>query len=863
LKKLNPGNLEMPEVPKKTAVKSYARIRPRFKGWEDEVAVKFNETTISNEGGSDSLRTTTERFFARVFGPDQTNRDMFEKLAKPLCDHVLQGYHSVLIAYGQTGSGKTYTMLGAGAGKDDPGLIQASVEYLRSFSDTKEIVLEAVEVYSVHKANIKYFDLLGNQPKKFSDKIPLKSLTGSIKKTLRSRDEIHRSITSAHAGSHFAATGKNPQSSRGHIAFTATLKVKGREARFVFVDLAGSEGMDALTETDMSGRVAAYETRKLEAGLIKLGLGHLRDMINELKRGKLESRKENGLRALLHKSVTGNSNLSFIFTMAPSSQHGRATENTLRVADDCSTIKKRVSRVDVKGPSAKEIIARLKAELREKEKMISDLEGQLAKAGLMPDTKDRGRPGMSRSGSHSTSFSAESSSLSMGGTSHSGIVGKGANLSMSNTGSNLSVNSGMSTTAKNLLATENKELQQENDELRALLKESEEKRKILEGAVAMHQSSRNLLMLSDNVEIGVEECKQMEEKANAQFSDDERDALSFMRDELKKEDNSLINEIDSVFEMMDKDGNGGVDLIEFTAALKKFGIKWDQETINECFQRIDIDGSQEIELAELRPVVYVNASKLRNQFDLKTIFKMSLTGLMTKHTVAHDVKVIEDFIGFNSTWFGSSYSRKWVECSQIDGMLRVWSSPSKLPRDLLAKINLRRSITIQTDTGVDKRYAHRDFSIDTAGVLGIKKRYAFRAETYEQRSLWERFILACHNKNTDRNHRLARGRESVRVTVNFDMKSENFVRFTFSKTPTVMDVVNLARNSPHITSSDATSLSLVSNGSKLKSTDHLRHGANVYVVDKAGLKLMRQTSSRGTLTEQMAQLFQRRTSSAR
>merc|ERR1719436_1591543 len=115
--------------------------------------------------------------------------------------------------------------------------------------------------------------------------------------------------------------------------------------------------MDALSKPPKATRrgkkhVAGFEVRKLEAGLIKLGLGHLRDMINELKRGRLQNRKENGLRALLHKSVVGNSNLSFLFTLAPSKQHLRATENTLRVADACSTIKKKVSRVAKKGPTA-------------------------------------------------------------------------------------------------------------------------------------------------------------------------------------------------------------------------------------------------------------------------------------------------------------------------------------------------------------------------------------------------------------------------------------------------------------------------------------------------------------------------------
>ncbi|KAL8454266.1 hypothetical protein Emed_000375 [Eimeria media] len=41
-----------------------------------------------------------------------TQRDVFERVAEPLCRAVLQGMHASILAYGQTGSGKTYTMLG-------------------------------------------------------------------------------------------------------------------------------------------------------------------------------------------------------------------------------------------------------------------------------------------------------------------------------------------------------------------------------------------------------------------------------------------------------------------------------------------------------------------------------------------------------------------------------------------------------------------------------------------------------------------------------------------------------------------------------------------------------------------------------
>jgi len=55
----------------------------------------------------------------------------------------------------------------------------------------------------------------------------------------------------------------------------------------------------------------------------------------------------------LFEHVTGNTILSFLFTIAPSKMHSTATENTLRVADSVSQIKKKVTRIADKGPKAK------------------------------------------------------------------------------------------------------------------------------------------------------------------------------------------------------------------------------------------------------------------------------------------------------------------------------------------------------------------------------------------------------------------------------------------------------------------------------------------------------------------------------
>lgn len=52
---------------------------------------------------------------------------MFDHIAKPIIDQVLDGYNGTIFAYGQTGSGKTYTMEGT---EDQPGVMPRTFDYL-------------------------------------------------------------------------------------------------------------------------------------------------------------------------------------------------------------------------------------------------------------------------------------------------------------------------------------------------------------------------------------------------------------------------------------------------------------------------------------------------------------------------------------------------------------------------------------------------------------------------------------------------------------------------------------------------------------------------------------------------------------
>jgi len=108
-------------------------------------------------------------------------------------------------------------------------------------------------------------------------------------------------------------------------------------------------------------------------------------------------------------------------------------------------------------------------------------------------------------------------------------------------------------------------------------------------------------------------------------------------------------------------------------------------------------------------------------------------------------------------------------------------------------------------------------------------------------------------------------RKQCRVTVNFDLAKTQQCRYTFSKIPTVLDIVNLVRNSPNLGSSDGKDLRLVCGGHALKSTDKIPHGSNVYIGANTEVsqfeRLSRtRTPSTTNITSAMSAIFKRRKS---
>jgi len=330
------------------SLKIYARVR-KIMPWEPKKkAIKFTGSSI--EASSSKGRHKSNCYeFSEVFNPSHDNKHCFEQICQPMCKQVLDGFNAVLIAYGQTGSGKTHSLLGKPKRKV-LGILPMVMDYFLKCDNVK-VTLGAVEAFGHHVNKIELYDLFNenSQSKCWGEKWSKTSLEERETVFVVPKDGQHsiELVAKAQKASHFAPTGKNPESSRGHISFIVKVlqekieECQRLESYFVIVDLAGSEGETAFTpEYKRKVDPSTLMARRLEAGVINNGLSQLQIIFNELKvKGRLSGMRGVGLRRVLHPYINTKSVLSVLFCISPSLVNQKSTIATLKFAVQAGMVK--------------------------------------------------------------------------------------------------------------------------------------------------------------------------------------------------------------------------------------------------------------------------------------------------------------------------------------------------------------------------------------------------------------------------------------------------------------------------------------------------------------------------------------------
>ncbi|KAG2415689.1 hypothetical protein HFD88_006880 [Aspergillus terreus] len=343
---------EPPQPERKSSDDTNIHVVVRCRGRNDREVKENSGVVIETEGvkgktvevsmGPNAVSNKTY-CFDKVFSPAADQATVFEDVALPIVNEMLEGYNCTIFAYGQTGTGKTYTMSGdmtdtLGILSDNAGIIPRVLYALfHKLEDTDSTVkCSFIELY-----NEELRDLLAVE-----DNTKLKIFENERKGAIGSTlvqgmeetyiDSATSGIKLLQIGSHkrqVAATKCNDLSSRSHTIFTITVLTKRiteagdqyvQTGKLNLVDLAGSENIQ---------RSGAENKRAAEAGLINKSLLTLGRVINALvdKSGHIPYR-ESKLTRLLQNSLGGETKTCIIATVSPARSNLEETISTLDYA---------------------------------------------------------------------------------------------------------------------------------------------------------------------------------------------------------------------------------------------------------------------------------------------------------------------------------------------------------------------------------------------------------------------------------------------------------------------------------------------------------------------------------------------------
>jgi hypothetical protein len=317
------------KTPKGTErVKVHVRVRPSLPSdesrdpnltstiYQPQSQGKVNVITEGNSGGS--CNNTKSFQFDAFFDEKTTQEEVYDQVARPIIDGVLDGYNGTLFAYGQTGTGKTYTMMGnekvESEQTDERGIIPRSLDQI--FSTMRESAEDYVYEVSMSYVQL-YCELLQDllEPD-FSKTLSIRESTadgtsgstdsgvfiqGLSSFKVNSKEECLNLLRVGHESRAVAETNMNAQSSRSHAAVVLNVERRPRmklctdaadqllspkdksapkktSAKLFIVDLAGSERVRT------SGATTGVRFNELKS--INLSLSALGNCISALSEKK-------------------------------------------------------------------------------------------------------------------------------------------------------------------------------------------------------------------------------------------------------------------------------------------------------------------------------------------------------------------------------------------------------------------------------------------------------------------------------------------------------------------------------------------------------------------------------------------------
>ncbi|XP_039042607.1 kinesin-like protein KIN-UB isoform X2 [Hibiscus syriacus] len=286
--------------------------------------------------------------FDEVLTEFASQKRVYEVVAKPVVESVLDGYNGTVMAYGQTGTGKTFTL--GQLGEEDT---SARGIMVRSMEEILTNVSPGTDSVSVSYLQL-YMETIHDLLDPANDNISIVedprtgdvSLPGATHVEIRDEQSVLELLKLGEAHRIAANTKLNTESSRSHAILMVHIKrsVIGEEAsnpseteksshfakppkplvrksKLVLVDLAGSERVQ---KSGSEGHMLE------EAKSINLSLSALGKCINALAENSSHVPiRDSKLTRLLRDSFGGTARTSLIVTIGPSPRHRGETASTI------------------------------------------------------------------------------------------------------------------------------------------------------------------------------------------------------------------------------------------------------------------------------------------------------------------------------------------------------------------------------------------------------------------------------------------------------------------------------------------------------------------------------------------------------
>ncbi len=308
-------------------------------------------TSSSSASWSSNNANQVDKTFAfdAVFGPASTQLDVYNRVARPIVDNVLEGYNGTIFAYGQTGTGKTFTMEGEASPPQLRGIIPNSFAHIfghmAKADDSLQFLVRVsyLEIYNEEIRDLLCSSKPEEQPRKLEVKerpdvgVYVKDLSTFV---VNNADDMDKLMTIGKNKRSVGDTLMNAHSSRSHAIFTITIECseKGadgqhhlRVGKLHLVDLAGSERQ---SKTQAKGK------RLKEATKINQSLSTLGNVISALvdRKSSHVPYRNSKLTRLLQDSLGGNSRTLMFANVGPAAENYDETLSTLRYANRAKNI---------------------------------------------------------------------------------------------------------------------------------------------------------------------------------------------------------------------------------------------------------------------------------------------------------------------------------------------------------------------------------------------------------------------------------------------------------------------------------------------------------------------------------------------